>query len=157
MTLGTYPAVGLKEARWRARQAAARVTAGDDPAAAKQERRAADTFEGLALQWIAFKQRQGRAASYMKRSVQRLAMLPEDFRSAKAMEIKRVDITGVLDATARRGVKTETNRSQALISAVYKWAVSEGLLDRDPSLGIKRRFDEEPRQRVFTDAEVRVF
>jgi integrase len=68
-----------------------------------------------------------------------------------------VNITAALDAGAKRGAKTETNRQQALISAIFKWAVSEGLLEDDPSRGIKRRFDEEARDRVFTDSEVRAF
>jgi integrase len=93
----------------------------------------------------------------MKRSEERVAILPESFRAMKACDVKRLDITTTLDAIAKRGAKIETNRQQALISAVFKWAVSEGCLDDDPTRGIKRRFDEEPRQRVLKDEEVRDF
>lgn len=157
LTLGTYPELGLKEARERARDTLAAAAAGEDPAGAKFARRAGANFEGLAGQWVAFKRRQGRAGSYMGRSAQRIAALPKWFRDLKAADIERVNVTAVLDTVAKRGVSTETNRVQALISAVLKWAVSEGLLDRDVSQGIKRRFEEEPRERVLSDAEVRAF
>src|SRR5262249_22367623 len=75
----------------------------------------------------------------------------------KAVNVALVNITAALDAVAKRGAKTETNRQQALVSAVFKWAVSEGLLQDDPSRGIKRRFKEEARERDFTDDELRAF
>lgn len=157
LTLGTYPDVRLKDAKERARKAVAAVADGDDPAGDKQHRRAGATFEALAGQWVEFKRRQGRADSYMGRSEQRIASLPQWFRETKAADIERVNVTAVLDTVAKRGVSTETNRVQALISAVLKWAVSEGLLERDVSQGIKRRFEEVPRERVLSDDEVRGF
>jgi len=157
LSLGVYPSVGLKEARKRARTALADVTRGGDPAEAKQQRRAADSVRGLGAQWIEHKRRQGRAASYLKRSEERLAKLPKNFLELKGCDVRRADVTAALDAAANRGAKFETNRQQALISAVLKWAVSDGLLEHDPSHGIKRRFDEEARERVFTDAELKAF
>jgi integrase len=155
--IGKGSQVSLKEARQRAAIIMGCVAKGEDPASGRAQWRASDTFEGLARQWIGFKRRQGRATSYMKRSEERLAILPESFRATKACDVKRVDVTATLDAVAKRGAKTETNRQQALISAVFKWAVSEGLLEHDPTQGIKRRFDEAPRERVLTDKEVRDF
>lgn len=155
--IGKGSQVSLKEARQQAASIMGCVAKGEDPASGRAQWRASDTLDGLARQWIEFKRRQGRAASYIKRSEERLAILPESFRAKKACDVKRVDVTAALDTVAKRGAKTETNRQQALISAVFKWAVSEGLLDHDPSQGIKRRFDEEARERVFTDAELKKF
>ena len=157
ITLGTYPELSLKEARDRARRVANEVSDGQDPAGAKQGRRAGVTFEELAFQWIAFKERQGRSSSYTKRSSLRLASLPHWFREMKAEEVERANVARVLESVAERGANTETNRHQALISAVLKWAMSEGYLDKDASHGLKRRFDESARTRVFTDDEVRTF
>ena len=155
-TLGTYPELSLKEARDRARRVANEVSEGRDPAGAKQDRRAGLTFEGLALQWIAFKERQGRSPSYTKRSGLRLASFPSWFRELKAEDVERANVAKVLESVAERGANTETNRHQALISAVLKWAISEGYLDQDASHGLKRRFDESARTRVFTDEELRI-
>lgn len=154
-TLGTYPALPLKDARQRARQALNAVADGKDPAGEKQDRRAGDTFEGLARQWIEFKRRQDRADSYLVRSELRLKNIPAWFCELKFSDIQRVNVTAALDEIAKRGAKTETNRYQALISAVLKWAMSEGLLDRDASAGVRRRFEEAPRERVLSDDETR--
>jgi integrase len=107
--------------------------------------------------WVAFKTRQGRSHNYVKRSQQRLAKLPNWFTGKKAHDIERVDITSVLEGIADRGVTIEVNRFQSLISAVLGWGLSEGLLKSNAALGINRRFKEEPRGRVLTDAEVRTF
>jgi integrase len=155
LTLGSYPAMSLKDARLRARQALNAIADGRDPAGEKQDRRNGDTFEGLARQWIEFKRRQDRADSYLVRSELRLKNIPGWFRELKFAEIQRVNVTAALDEIAKRGAKTETNRYQALISAVLKWAMSEGLLDRDASAGVKRRFEEAPRERVLSDDETR--
>jgi integrase len=157
LSLGTYPELSLKEARERARRVANEVSDGQDPAGAKQGRRAGVTFEELGFQWIAFKERQGRSYSYTKRSSLRLTSLPNWFRELKAGDIKRADVAKVLEFVAERGAKTETNRHQALVSAVLKWAVSEGYLEEDASHGLKRRFDESARTRVLTNEEVRKF
>lgn len=156
ISLGSYPELRLKEARERARRVANEVSDGQDPASAKQDRRAGVTFEELALQWVAFKERQGRSNSYTKRSRLRLASLPHWFREMKSEDIQRANVAEALDIVAERGANSETNRHQALISAVLKWAVSEGYLDQDPSHGLKRRFDETARTRVLTDDEVRI-
>jgi integrase len=155
--IGEYPATSLQEARKKARAALVNVDCGGDPAGERQERRQADSFEDLAQRWLTFKRDQGRSASYLKRSKERLAILSKNFREMKVGDIARVHIAAALDAVAKRRAKTETNRQQALISAIFKWSVSEGLLEEDPSRGIKRRFEEEARERVFTDDEVRAF
>lgn len=157
LTLGQYPDVSLAVARERARVARSDVSAGNDPAGSKQERRAADTFAELAMQWVAFKRRQGRAASYLSRAEQRVSALPGAFTERKVNEMTRAHVTAALDAVAARGVPVETNRVHALISAVCKWAASEGLAERDPSHGVKRRFDELPRERVMSDDELGKF
>jgi integrase len=157
VTLGRYPDMRLRDAREKARATLNDARSGADPAGAKKERRAADTFHGLAEQWIAAKTRQGRAASYMKRSAFRLNAMPESFTSQKARDVTRAHVSGMLDQIGKDGATTEVNRYHAFVSGIFKWAVSEGFIDRDPSQGLKKRFDERARERVLTDAEVRAF
>ncbi len=153
MTLGQYGDVSLKQARERAREIRNEAAEGADPAGAKHERRAADTFHGIAEQWIAFKERQGRAASYVKRSRFRLRALPKSFTERKAGEIERVHIAGVLESMAKGGATTEVNHYHAFIRGVFRWAFSDGLVERDPSAGLKPRFDTNTRERVWLPAE----
>ena len=134
-----------------------KAKAGLDPAGAVQAVKAADTFEALAERWTAFKRRQGRSESYTSRSVQRLAKLPSWFKDMKACEIKRVHVTGVLEDAARRGATTEVNRYQSFIAGVLSWASNDGIIEVNVARGVKRRFDENERDRVLKDAEVKAF
>ena len=86
-TLGSYPDVKLADARERARKARNEVSDGNDPAGAKQARRAADTFQGLAEQWCAYKRRQGRADAYIRRNEERLRAMPDSFKAMKAQDV----------------------------------------------------------------------
>jgi len=52
LTLGTFPPIGLAEARGLARGALAGVQHGKDPATAKQQRRHADSFADLAERYL---------------------------------------------------------------------------------------------------------
>jgi integrase len=155
LSLGRYPGLKLKDAREAARTAINAAHAGGDPAGDKAERRAADCFHGVAEQWIAAKRRQGRSATYLKQNEYRLAAMPNTFKELKARDVQRVHVSRMLDEVAATGATTEVNRYQAFASAVFKWAVSEGFLDRDPSQGLKKRFDEKPRERSWSDDELR--
>jgi hypothetical protein len=52
MTLGTYPTVGLADARERAKKILGQVANGQDPAQTKQTDRNAETFSDLANEYI---------------------------------------------------------------------------------------------------------
>ncbi len=156
LALGPYPGVALKEARERARKAINGVSDGIDPAADKQARRAADTVAAVAGQWLAFKTRQGRRASYMKDCRQRITRIPDGLAEMKLQDVRRVDITAALGKVIERG-ESETNAMHRLLSSIFKWSVSEGFIDFDPSAGIKKRFSEKVRTRRFDTEEIRKF
>jgi len=46
------------------------------------------------------------------------------------------------------------NRVLTLARTIYNWALAEDLLDVNPTLGIRKRIDEKPRERVLSDAEI---
>lgn len=153
LSFGPYPAVGLKEARERARLARNAVSDGDDPASAKQARRQAATFAELAEAWADRKAEQGRAASYVANQRARLSRLPVWLLEMKANEIERVHLTRALTDASKRG-KAEANAVHSALSAVLRWSTGEGLTDRDPSAGVRKRFATEARARVLSDSEL---
>jgi integrase len=158
LTLGGYPALSMSDARDRANKALREVADGHDPAAAKTERRAVGSFGDLADEWLTAKVRQGRAKNYTDRQRQRIKRLPKEFREMSAASVKRADVSAVLREVEERGVTSEVNATLRLISAVLKWAVQEGrLAGPDPIAGMKKTFDEQVRDRVFTDDEVNTF
>ncbi len=153
--LGKASQIKLAEARRLAKSIMDQVAEGKDPAAEHGEWVNSVTFRELADQWLAFKRRQGRASAYLSESERRSRSLPDWFKAKKACDIQRIDVAKVLDKKADTGKRTETNRVHALLSAVFKWAVSEGHISQDPAQGLQKRFPEAPRERVLTDAEIR--
>jgi integrase len=72
----------------------------------------------------------------------------------KARAVHRADVADLLNKLAgRSGVVA--NRTQAMLSSVFSWAVSEGLVDANPVKGLSKRTDEGPRERTLSDEEIR--
>jgi len=152
-TIGSYPEFSLQEARKKALDITARVAREEDPAGEKQERRKAESFEELAMRWLE------RHAKVKKRSwredEKRLAhdLLP-CIGGMKAAEVTKRDIIRAIDIVADRGALYQANRVLTLARTIYNWALAEDLLDVNPTLGIRKRIDEKPRERVLSDAEI---
>ena len=75
----------------------------------------------------------------------------------KAEEVSRRDVINLLDDITARGSPVSANRTLALVSAVYRWALAEDLLDTTPTLGIRPRIIEVPRNRILDADEIRQF
>ena len=155
--LGHYPAVSLKDARKRARDLRKGIDDGVDPAASRREQKVADTVQSLAEKWLQFKIRAGRRENYMRDSRNRIARLSPWLLAMKAVSVKRADIVQALEEVAGRGAETETNTTHRLLSAVFKWGVSEGYLESDPTLLLKKRFKDRTRVRSLTSEELLAF
>jgi integrase len=174
LTLGAYSrAFGLAEARAAADKARADHAAGRDPIGAKQERRrvereeretrkaarqgrpAPGTFADLALRYLrdARRRRRERSVNEDERKL-RVEVLPE-WGARRVGEIRRADVLRLIeDARERGGVCS--NRTLALVRAVFQYAVDREELDANPALRIPRRYlyAEQPRERVLTRDEL---
>jgi integrase len=168
MRLGSFPTMGLDEAREAAADAKRDVAKGGDPATGKQVAREAPTFRQLAQQWqedYAEANRSKRVRADDKSVLDR-HVLPV-IGDMKAHAVARADIGRLLNAAkkaqdGRAGHDTERrlthrpNKVHEVVRAVYRWAVSEGLVAVDPMQGRKRPIRKEAaRERVLTAAEVR--
>ena len=71
--------------------------------------------------------------------------------------IDRVRVIEVLDAIAAKSTPIQANRCQAVISAVFSWALDEGKVKTHPALRIRRRGEERMREFVMTDEQLRDF
>ena len=72
-----------------------------------------------------------------------------------AVDIKRKDVAAALDDIAKAASGIQANRAQALISAIFSWAVNEGRLEHSPTFRIPKRGIEVSRERVLTTDEVK--
>ncbi|MBF0185151.1 MAG: tyrosine-type recombinase/integrase [Magnetococcales bacterium] len=75
----------------------------------------------------------------------------------KAKEITRHDVVKMLDEMQDRGATTTANRTLACVRKMFNFAVSRGVVDVSPCLGVQAPVAERQRDRVLTLEEMRAF
>lgn len=73
-----------------------------------------------------------------------------------AHEITRADVNDLLRSIAARGSPITSNRVLAAVRKMFNWAVDEDLLAVSPCGGVKRKADENSRDRKLSDDELRL-
>lgn len=158
MTLGTYPALSLADAReaWRAAREA--VAAGRDPAAEKTaaRQRQPDTVQAVAEAFIEkYARPRNRTADEVARMFAR-HLYPE-LGDRDITTITKRDILDMLDAAEARGAKVAVNRILANVRKLFAWAVERDIIEASPVAAVKAPAPETPRDRVLTDTELVAF
>jgi integrase len=69
--------------------------------------------------------------------------------------ITRTQVAELLDTVASKGLKSGTNRIQAVISRMFTVALNRGLIEAHPAARLIKRLTEQARDRVLTDEEIR--
>lgn len=171
VTLGSYPALALKEARRRAKRLQAEIEDEEkraDPAGGVRARREAETFEELSAAWI---ERHGIPNKSPRaldddRSMLARHVLPE-IGQMKAREITKRDVIRLLDKVAAkpdarqpgkkvRKLTHRPNRVFELVRAIFRWAVGRDLLKFDPTFGLSPPIkNEKPRERELSEVEIK--
>lgn len=138
LSLGTYPDVGLKDAREKRDAFRKLLAAGVDPGenrkvqkAAKVER-AANSFEAIAREWYV-KQQPGWAVSNAEKILARLEKDVFPWLGGKPVaEITAPDVLAILRRIESRGVVDTAHRVKSNISQVMRYAIATGRAERDP-------------------------
>ena len=154
VTLGTYPAMGLADAREAAVRQSAIIYDGVDPADERDKRREAPTLSAVCDQYMR------EYARPRKRSADRDQDLIDRFvkpqlGGSRASEVGRQDIRGLLRKVEAEAGGVQSNRVLALIKRIYSWSVDLEIVPAHPAAGLKPLHKETPRDRVYTDAEIR--
>jgi integrase len=162
-----YPALGLADARAKAREAFLTVERGEDPGAAKQaiprQERGPDTIERVVDQFMR-RHMVGklRTAHYIATTRQTFDnhVLP-DWRGRLIGDIKRRDVVELLDhvvdkrhAAAGRGGPSAANRTLAAISKLFNWAIQRGIIENSPATLVEKPGAVRQKTRVLSDAEL---
>ena len=138
LSMGTYPDVGLKDARER-RDAARKLLAnGVDPGENRKVQKAArlerdaNSFEVIAREWFA-KNRDTWAVSHSDKIIIRLENDVFPWLGGKAIaEITASDVLSVIRRIEGRGTLDTAHRSKGNISQVMRYAIATGRAERDP-------------------------
>ncbi len=139
LALGSYPEVGLKDARAKRDAARKAAQAGSDPAIAKREARiakriaAANTFGPIAEEYIAKLQAEGKAAVTVGKTRWLLSKLEPMLGTRPIAEISPHELLAVLKATERAGQRETARRLRSFSSRVFRYAVATARATADPA------------------------
>jgi integrase len=159
LSLGTYPAKTLAEAKDEALALAVAIKAGRDPLFERRAGEAVETFATLADRCIAeHAQRNARAGKRSGSTAEAERLLRADILPVlghhRAEAVTRRHVMEAVETVAARGSFVAADHVLGLIRAIYNWANGAGWLVVNPTLGLKKRNVGKPRERVLSDSEV---
>lgn len=141
--IGEYPDTSLSDARAARDAAKDLVKQGIHPSHNRQSEKAArilegaNTFEAVALEWIA--QRKPKWAPYYLRQVDRF-MAADVFPYIGTMPIRSVtaaDLLAIIKRIEKRGAETVALMVRQWCSAIFRYAVATLRADTDPAAALK--------------------
>ncbi len=156
VTLGKYPDLNLKTARQKTDEFRRLVMLGIDPRSEKRNKLAKQkmTVERMVTEFINQYAKPKNSSWKQAESNLRLYLVSALGRQS-IHDVTRPDVHSILDELIGRGKHTAANRALAHIRKFFGWLVERGYLDHSPSDHIKPRHQEQKRERVLTDGEIR--
>jgi integrase len=156
LLLGPSNLLTAEMARAKAKQILAKVALGEDPSAAKSDRRGKDrlTLRSVTDQYLAAKAAETRTAT--QRQARRYLTGPY-FRAIHGLPIDKVarrDIADRLVAISREHGGVTAARARAVISALFVWSMRMGITDANPVVGSIKAKDSKSRERVLDNNEL---
>ncbi len=154
ITLGNVAKVPLENARKEARKIFGRVANGEDPQNDKVEaRRAAPhTLKATIAKYLEARAKAMRPRSHDETS-RHLEKHWQPLHGFTLSSIGRANVAAQVAAIAKARGPVAANRSRASLSAMFRWAIGEGLCEENPVAGTNRQDENGPRERALTDAE----
>lgn len=131
LAVGIYPDVPLAEARNRRDAARKLVAAGMDPVAAKraQKAAAADSFQAIALEWLA---KQEMASATREKAKWTFTDLLFPYLGSRPIRtITAPDVLAVLRRLESRGAIETAHRTKQRVGQVLRYAIATGRAERD--------------------------
>lgn len=141
--IGTYPEIGLAEARERRDEARKMISFGKDPSREKQQARhrakvaAANNFGEIAQEYIDKRRREGLATSTANKSEYYISRLGPAFARLPISSITAPEILSVLRRIEATGNYETARRVLQLSGRVFRYAVATARLTSDPSRDLR--------------------
>ena len=148
--------VSLERARERANELTSAARTGRDLIAEEEESRAAAATRLTVDKLIELYLRRRvtgrlRTAREIGRRLTR-ALSPILHRYAD--DLRRRDIRELLDAAADQGIAREAEKRRQIVGAMFRWALSQDIVETDPTAGLKAYDPGTPRDRVLSVEEI---
>jgi integrase len=153
----TFDAVlSLEQARGEAKRILALVALGQDPATEKKRKAAADrhTFKALVEQYLEAKEPVVRPRTFLewRRYLEESYFKP--LHNLPVDGILRKDVAACVLTISRKNGQVAAARARAAISAMFSWAMGQGLAENNPVVGTTRPAVLPERSRVLSDPEL---
>jgi len=142
LSFGAYPAISLFDARKRRDEARSQLAHGIDPSAVRKAQKKANTestntFEIIARVWHA-QEKSGWTAGHASTIMDRMErdIFPW-IGKCHIAEIKPPEVLAVLRRVESRGALESAHRIKTICGQVFRCAVHEGWVERDPTADLK--------------------
>lgn len=140
LSFGTYPEVGVREARDKRDVARKLIAAGVDPGVERKiekAKRGAETFEGVGREWLE-KFSGGWAESHAETVLRRLERDVFPWLGGRPVgQITPPELLAVLRRIESRGALETAHRVKQVCGQVFRYAVATGRAERDPSADLR--------------------
>ena len=161
ITIGSYPALSLADAREEAGKLRRAVERGENPKhiqareRAETRERARNTFGLIAVVFtVRYAKRHTRSWKQTK-GILRKHVVPA-WKDRPVDSITRRDVVELLDGIVRSGKPVLANRVLAHVRKLFAWAIERGIVETSPAVMIKAPGGKEtPRDRDLSDPEIK--
>lgn len=139
LSLGTYPEMGLKDARRRAEDARRQISDGVDPSAVKRleaiarQISAENSFAPIAREFIKKMEREGKGDATLTKARWFLSLLEPALGNRPIREIKPAELLLVLKRLEKKGHLETARRLRSFSSRVFRYAVATARAEQDPA------------------------
>lgn len=146
LAIGTYPEIGLGEARRRRDEAREMLALGKDPSREKRREKvrtqvqAENTFAAIGREYCDKRKRDGQkawAAGTAARSEHLLAVLNGSLGRLPVAEIEPADVLAAVRKMEAKGKRESARRALQLAGSVFRYAVATARLASDPTRDLR--------------------
>jgi integrase len=154
-TIGPATAWTLEAARKRAREMRVKVDNGVDPREEKAARIEASKtiFSSVMNDYLEARERDLKPRSYTE-CKRHLEKHWKPLHKLAIANITRATVAGRLREIAKSSGPVAADRARSSLSAMFAWAIGEGLCDENPVNGTNKNSEDNERERVLTDNEL---
>jgi integrase len=156
ITLGSASVLTSEQARGEAKRILAQAALKQDPASERKRKASSDRFIliGLSQQYLAAKKSEVRPRSFteMQRYLQSSYFKP--LHNMPVDAITRRDVAARVLVIQRENGQVAAARARTALSAMFTWAMENGLAETNPTIGSAKPKAPPSRERVLTDQEL---
>jgi integrase len=154
--LGRFPDMSVADARADATARLGDVARGADPAKERAQDRSEPTFADLADLYMKHHSRPKKKPRSVVADERMLrADLLPIWQHRRLGTIGRRDVIALIDDIVARGAPVHANRTKALISSIFNFAIGRDLLEQNPAYKVPKPTLERSRDRFLSDGEIR--